>query len=77
MPRWSTTGTAGILRDVLIPAGGLYGILFDRPLEPLLVGAYLAMMGLPIGGLIDRVRERRSADDKAGRTPPTSTRPTS
>ena len=68
MRRWSTTGAATvlrdlivpILRDVLIPAGGLYGILFDRPLIPLAAGAYLVMMGLPVAGVVDRLRERRN-----------------
>ena len=58
MLRWSTTGAAVVLRDlivpalrdVLIPAGGLYGILTDRPLVPLAAGAYLVMMGLPVAG---------------------------
>lgn len=67
MTRWSTTGAATVLRDlivpvmrdVLIPAGGLYGILFDRPLVPLAAGAYLVMMGLPVAGVVDRLRERR------------------
>ena len=71
MPRWSTIGAATvlrdlivpILRDVLIPAGGLYGILFDRPLVPLAAGAYLVMMGLPVAGVVDRLRERRHSDD--------------
>lgn len=68
MGRWSTTGAASVLRDlivpmlrdVLIPAGGLYGILTDRPLIPLAAGAYLVMMGLPVAGVVDRLRERRS-----------------
>lgn len=68
MPRWSTTGAAGVLRDlivpalrdVLIPAGGLYGMLTDRPLIPLAAGAYLVMMGLPVAGVVDRLRERRN-----------------
>ena len=68
MLRWSTTGAASvlrdlivpILRDVAIPAGGLYGILTDRPLIPLAAGAYLVMMGLPVAGVVDRLRERRS-----------------
>ena len=77
MPTWSTTGAAGVLRDlivpalrdVLIPAGGLYGILTDRPLVPLAAGAYLVMMGLPVAGVVDRIRERRSGD----RVAPTGT----
>lgn len=68
MLKWSTTGAASvlrdlivpILRDVLIPAGGLYGILTDRPLIPLAAGAYLVMMGLPVAGVVDRLRERRN-----------------
>jgi hypothetical protein len=74
MPRWSTTGAASVLRDLLIPAGGLYGILFDRPLDPLVAGAYLVMMGLPAAGLADRLRERRNTDGPA-RTPPSSDPP--
>lgn len=69
MPRWSTTAAASVLRDLLIPAGGLYGILFDRPLDPLLAGAYLVMMGLPVAGFLDGRRERRSTDGPAP-TPP-------
>lgn len=76
MPKWSTTAAAGVLRDLLIPAGGLYGILADRPLEPLLAGAYLVMMGLPVAGLADRLRERRSTDGQAvAPTPPTPQQP--
>ena len=70
MVRWSTIGAATVLRDlivpllrdVLIPAGGLYGILTDRPLVPLAAGAYLVMMGLPVAGVVDRLRERRNSD---------------
>jgi hypothetical protein len=69
MPRWSTTAVATFLRDVLIPAGGLYGMLLDRPLSPLAAGAYVVMMGLPVGGLVDTLRERRNTADP-GRTPP-------
>jgi hypothetical protein len=64
MSRWSTSAAASILRDLLIPAGGLYGILFDRPLDPVLAGAYLAMMGAPVAGMVDRVRERRNTDEE-------------
>lgn len=59
MPKWSVAAAAGVLRDLLIPAGGLYGILFDRPLTPLLAGAYLVMMGLPVAGFLDSRREKR------------------
>lgn len=67
--RWSTTGVASVVRDILIPAGGLYGILADRPLSPLAAGAYVVMMGLPVAGVLDSRRERRSTDVTAP-TPP-------
>ena len=57
-----------VLRDLLIPAGGLYGILFDRPLVPVAAGAYLVMMGLPVAGVVDRLRERRNGDHRADLT---------
>ena len=72
--RWSTTGAASVMRDLLIPAGGLYGMLFDRPLDPLRAGAYLAMMGTPLGGVVDRIRERRSTEG-AEPTPPAESPP--
>lgn len=89
MPRWSTTGAAVVLRDlivpalrdVLIPAGGLYGILTDRPLVPLAAGAYLVMMGLPVAGVVDRLRERKTGPDTSISTStpadPTGTSPRS
>lgn len=72
MPRWSTTGAASVLRDlivpmlrdVLIPAGGLYGILTDRPLVPLAAGAYVVMMGLPVAGVVDRLREGKNGSGR-------------
>lgn len=70
MPRWSTTAAASILRDLLIPGGGLVLILTDRPLDPVLAGVYLAMMGVPVGGLVDRYRERRSTGGPALTPPP-------
>jgi hypothetical protein len=83
MPRWSTTGAAlvlrdlivPLLRDVIIPGGGLFAILTDRPLTPLAAGAYLVMMGLPVAGVVDRLRERRSVD-AAPTPPPTDLPPT-
>ena len=87
MLRWSTTGAAVVLRDlivpalrdVLIPAGGLYGILTDRPLVPLAAGAYLVMMGLPVAGVVDRLRERKTGPGTSISTPadPTGTSPPS
>jgi hypothetical protein len=87
MLRWSTTGAAVVLRDlivpalrdVLIPAGGLYGILTDRPLVPLAAGAYLVMMGLPVAGVVDRLRERKGDVSISTSTPadPTGTSPPS
>lgn len=82
MPRWSTTGAATVLRDlivpalrdVVIPAGGLYGILTDRPLVPLAAGAYVVMMGLPVAGVVDRLRERSNSGVPAAPTG-TSTQP--
>jgi hypothetical protein len=69
MPRWSVTAAASVLRDLLIPAGGLYGILFDRPLTPLVAGAYLVMMGLPIAGFLDSRRERHDGKAEERSTP--------
>lgn len=63
MPKWSTVAATSILRDLIIPAGGMYGILFDRPLDPWVGGAYLVMMGLPIGGLVDRIRTKSSSSE--------------
>lgn len=57
---------------MLVPAGGLYGMLADRPLSALTVGAYLAMMGLPVGGYIDRRRRDRASGSE---TPPPSSPP--
>lgn len=64
MPRWpSTSGMAAFIRDVLIPLGGLVGLLLDRAsLDPIEAGAYLLMMGFPVAGYVDRVR--RDAGDK-------------
>lgn len=62
MSRWSVTLVASVVRDILIPAGGLYGILLDRPLSPLAAGAYVVMMGLPVAGVLDSRRERRGTD---------------
>lgn len=67
--RWSTSAAATIIRDLLIPAGGLYGILFDRPLTPLLAGAYLVMMGLPVAGFLDGRREKRSERTESATSP--------
>lgn len=75
MPRWSISGATSVLRDLVIPLGGLYGILLDRPLEPLLAGAYLVMMGLPAAGLADRIRYRRHTEATARIPPPTPTSP--
>lgn len=69
MPRWSITTAACVLRDLLIPAGGLYGVLFDRPLTPLLAGAYLVMMGLPVAGFLDSRRERGGKAEQREGTP--------
>lgn len=69
MRTWSTSAVAGVVRDILIPAGGLYGILVDRPLSPLAAGAYVVMMGLPVAGVLDSRRERRNTD-AAAPTPP-------
>lgn len=77
MPRWSTTAIASVVRDVLIPAGGLYLIITDRPLTALTVGAYVAMMGLPIGAFLDRTRERRSTDVPVPMPPPSPNPPAS
>lgn len=68
--RWSSTAAASLVRDVLVPAGGLYGMLFDRPLSALTVGAYLAMMGVPVGGYIDRRRKDRAANGTPEQPPP-------
>jgi len=83
MPRWSTTGAAAVLRDLIVPAlrdviipgGGLVAMLTDRPLTPLAAGAYLVMMGLPVAGVVDRLREKRSNGDNSAPTPPDRPRP--
>lgn len=53
MSGWLSALT-GLVRDVAIPLGGLIAILTDRPLSPLAAGAYVAMMGLPVAGFLDR-----------------------
>ena len=73
MVKWSTMGAAAVLRDlivpllrdVLIPLGGLYGILTNRPLEAFAAGAYLVMMGVPVAGVVDRLRERKNESPEA------------
>lgn len=83
MSRWSTTGAASVLRDLIVPAlrdviipgGGLVAMLTDRPLTPLAAGAYLVMMGLPVAGIVDRLREKRTGDDETPTTPPDRPRP--
>jgi hypothetical protein len=57
VPRWSVPVAAAIVRDVLVPAGGLFGMLTDRPLTALTGGAYIAMMGIPAAGYLDRQRK--------------------
>lgn len=70
MPRWSTSAATTVLRDLLIPAGGLWGILLDRPLTPLAAGAYLVMMGLPVAGILDSRRIGRRNEDTPAKPPP-------
>lgn len=66
--RWPSAAAAGeFVRLVIIPSAGVAGMMLDRPLTPLTVGAYLAMMGLPATALLDVRRERRN-----GATPPVS-----
>lgn len=52
---------------VLIPAGGLWGALFVRPLTVVSAGLYLAMMGLVPGArvldLLRRAAEAAEQDD--------------
>jgi hypothetical protein len=74
MVRWSTSGAASIVRQVVIPLGGLGGMIAEarqRSPRELIVWACLLMMGVPAAAAVDVLRERRGIDSSAD-MPPTS-----
>lgn len=56
-------GLGDLMRLVLIPGGGLYGMLTDRPLTLLAATAYAGMMGLvPLSSALDLARRAVAAE---------------
>jgi hypothetical protein len=71
MPAWLKVVTT-LVREVVIPLGGLFGVLADRPLNPTAAVIYAVMMGLLPASAIDRYLTRGSTapSDGTQRHPP-------
>jgi hypothetical protein len=75
MPAWLKAVTAAV-REVVIPLGGAWGILFDRPLDPKAAAVYAVMMGLLPASALDRfLAGRGSTGERDG--PPSTAAPES
>ncbi len=69
MPGWLSALVVMVNR-VALPLAGAYGILFDRPLQPLLSIIYVVMMGLLPASVLERMLAARASTAPGDGTPP-------